>query len=81
MPATTLDQAIQARKMMQSGEAHRLRTAARVPLTVLAEELGVTPGAIGHWEHNRRCPPAPQLVRYLKALNKIRDLAPAGSAT
>ncbi len=75
MAMTILDQTVEVREMIQTGEARRLRQAARISLSNLAQEIGVATATVSHWEHERRLPSGLSAVRYLQALNKIRKLA------
>jgi transcriptional regulator with XRE-family HTH domain len=75
MAESILDQVVQARSLASSGEARRIRVAARVSLTELADEVGVTAGAVSFWELSKRRPSGRLAVRYLKALNKLQARA------
>lgn len=50
-----------------------LRTSAGLSATEVARSLGVTPAALGHWEHGDRLPSAPRLAQLAAAY----DMQPA----
>ena len=75
MALTTLDHTVQVREMILTGEARRLRLDAKISLSSIAQEVGVSIATVSHWELNRRQPRGKGALRYLQALNKIRPLA------
>lgn len=48
-----------------------IRTAAKITQQQLAEELGLTQAAIGHYEKGRRQPKLAEARRLVAALNKL----------
>ena len=53
----------------------KMREARGLTLTEFATAMGVTPGAVSHWENGRRKPDIDDLVRIAQLLNcKVDDL-------
>ena len=62
---------MEARAAAASGAARWLRQAAGLSQRDLAADIGVTPGAVSHWEHGQRKPGGPAAVRYARLLRVI----------
>lgn len=57
--------------MAGSGEARRIRQAAKVSLSEIAGEVGVSLNAVWKWENGKSRPSGEQALRYLRVLNTL----------
>jgi transcriptional regulator with XRE-family HTH domain len=60
-----------ARRAAKSGVARLIRESAGMSITELADELGVTPGAVSLWERGRRVPRGEVAERYAQVLRGL----------
>jgi DNA-binding transcriptional regulator YiaG len=60
-----------ARFLASSGEGRRIRVAARVSLSELAGEIGVTKASLRRWESGLMVPRGRHAAAYLTALRRI----------
>lgn len=56
-----------------SGEAHRLRKKARVPLVDIATEAGVVVSTVFKWERQHRYPRHENAILYGRILRDLRE--------
>ena len=74
VPARNLTRIARAREALASGEAREARKTARVTVTEVAAELGVTPQAVSQWETGRRVPDAAHALAYARLLETLTRL-------
>lgn len=58
-------------------ERRDIRTKAGISLAAAAAEIGVSRGAVWHWEQGRQEPRGDNLIRYVKVLQMLRREAAA----
>jgi transcriptional regulator with XRE-family HTH domain len=58
----------EARRSAETGRGEGIRRAAKLSLSDIAAAIGVTPGAVGHWEKGRRRPSGDAARRYIRLL-------------
>ncbi|MDH6141008.1 transcriptional regulator with XRE-family HTH domain [Kitasatospora sp. GP30] len=81
MTATSVAEQIRARLRVRNGlpnpdERRRIREAAGLSRRELADAIGVTRQAVGHWETGARQTPRGQLLdRYVAALRALQEAA------
>lgn len=63
------------RELPPPDDRRQLREACDIPVSVLAESIGVTPAAVRQWERGERTPRGEILRRYLEALRVLRESA------
>lgn len=64
------------RMLCRSGTARRIRLALDIGQADIAHDVHTTPGAISHWELNRRVPRDREAaLRYLDILEKLAPVA------
>lgn len=64
------------RRLVRDGSARRIREAASVSRLEVARTLGITVGAVAHWERGRREPRDADLAgRYLDMLRLLARIA------
>jgi putative molybdopterin biosynthesis protein len=64
---------IEGRDAAKSGRARRIRHAAGLSRADIAQELGVTPAAVGHWELGRRVPRRDLAAGYARLLRELAE--------
>lgn len=79
MTATVADQ-IRSRLRVRGDlptptERRAIREAAGLSRQELADAIGVTPAAVGHWEQGKRTPSGIYLDRYVEAIRTLREAA------
>ena len=62
---------LRLRQLIESGEARDRRERARVPTTVLGDELGVWPATNTRWELGQRFPRGALARKYLRVLDQL----------
>ena len=60
-----------ARRLARNGVARLIREGAGLSTVELAQELGVTPGAVSMWERGRRVPRGDVAERYARVLREL----------
>jgi DNA-binding transcriptional regulator YiaG len=68
----------EARALVASGEARRLREAENLSLVNVAGPVGVDPSTIGRWERGERLPRGRAAVKYVELLNRLRPQVEKG---
>jgi DNA-binding transcriptional regulator YiaG len=68
----TVERLLQARALMASGEARRIREAAGLSLASVAPVVGADPSAIGRWERGQRIPGGRAALKYAQLIIQIR---------
>jgi len=71
---TSVKRLIEARTLLASGEARRIRLAAGLSLEKAAAEVGVSASAIYRWERGDRIPRSRGAVEYAARLLRLRDV-------
>lgn len=61
-----------ALRLLDSGEARKLRHAARVTLAELAADIGVSETSVSRWESGTRLPRGAVATRYGQVLDRLR---------
>lgn len=64
------------RMAARNGEGRRLRMASRLPLSAVANEVGVTPQAVARWEDGTALPRGHHAEAYARLLDELRALLP-----
>jgi DNA-binding transcriptional regulator YiaG len=62
----------EARALLASGEARRIREAARLSLTDVAGAVGADYSSVGRWERGERVPRGPAAIKYARLLTRLR---------
>jgi DNA-binding transcriptional regulator YiaG len=70
--ARTVKRLAEARALVASGEARRIREAARLSLVNVAGAVGADPSAIGRWERGERTPRGPAALKYAQLLTRLQ---------
>lgn len=82
-PVTTTTRAIErlteARALVASGEARRIRLAAGLSLLEVGAPVGVDPSTIGRWERRERMPRGRAAIRYAQVLRRLQAQVNASS--
>jgi DNA-binding transcriptional regulator YiaG len=68
---TTAVRVARIRRLAHTGEARAIRRAARLPLRIVALEVGCAPSTVMRWESGERRPTGPKALRYLDLLDKL----------
>ena len=68
----SVEQLIQARALITSGEARRIREAARLSLVTVARAVEADPSAIGRWERGERLPRGSAALKYAQLITRLR---------
>jgi len=76
---TQLQRLVRVRQLAASGEARRIRQSANVSLNEIAEEVGVSLGAVWKWETGNARPTGQSALRYLRLLERLADMAEAAA--
>jgi len=72
--ATAVERLVEARALLASGEARRIRLAAGVSLEKIAAEIGVSVSALYRWERGDRVPRSRSAAEYGALLLRLRDM-------
>jgi DNA-binding transcriptional regulator YiaG len=75
MTSIDLTAVAEARRLASTGEAKRVRQAARLKLTEVAASLDKAPATLSRWENGVRVPNAEDAVRWLKLLTALQKAA------
>jgi len=62
----------EARALIGSGEARRVRQAARLSLAEVAEAIGADLSAVGRWERGKRVPRGSAALKYAQLIARLR---------
>jgi DNA-binding transcriptional regulator YiaG len=62
----------EAREFIASGEARRIREAARLSLADVAGAVGADYSGVGRWERGERVPRGPAAIKYARLLTRLR---------
>jgi transcriptional regulator with XRE-family HTH domain len=73
MQTTEMQLLIEGRRAAQSGRGARVREAAGISQTELAELAGVSAAAISRWEAGHRIPTGPSAIAYARALRQVTE--------
>ncbi len=68
----SVEQLIQARVFIASGEARRIREAAGLSLVSVGGAVGADPSAIGRWERGERIPRSTAALKYAQLITRLR---------
>ena len=68
-------QLVRMRDMVRGGLVRELRIGAGLSLSEVARAVGVTPGAVHHWERGIRLPQGQAAVRYALLICSLESLA------
>jgi len=71
---TSVERLVEARSLLASGEARRVRLAAGLSLEKMAVQVGVSVSAIYRWERGDRVPRGRAATEYAALLLRLRDL-------
>ncbi len=71
---TSVERLVEARSLLASGEARRIRLAAGLSLEQMAIQVGVSVSAIYRWERGDRVPRGRAAIEYATLLLRLRDL-------
>ncbi len=61
-----------ARALIASGEARRIRRAARLSLADVAAAIPADLSAVGRWERGQRVPRGPAALQYAQLITRLR---------
>lgn len=75
MPRTAV-QLAKVRDLVRTGEARELRTLSGLSLREVADDIGVHPTSVYHWEQGVCLPRGPHALRYARLLDALRRAAP-----
>jgi DNA-binding transcriptional regulator YiaG len=67
----TVDQQLQLRELIESGQAASIRKDAKVSRPAMARTLGCAESAIWRWEHGQRMPRGRYARDYLRILTRL----------
>ncbi|MFW3172569.1 helix-turn-helix domain-containing protein [Geodermatophilus sp. CPCC 206100] len=70
---TSVERLIQARALLASGEARRIRLAAGLSVGQVAADIGVSASAIQRWERGERVPRTRAAGDYAELLVRLRN--------
>lgn len=73
MPETNVSRLALVRHAVASGEARRIREAARLSLGEMADAADVAASTIWRWEQGQRIPRGHQALRYATVLDELRQ--------
>jgi len=73
-PPTSALRLLQARALLASGEARRIRQAVGLSLSDIAADIGVTDSAIYRWERGERIPRGRAAADYAALLMQLREM-------
>lgn len=62
----------EARALIASGEARRIRRAARLSLAEVAADIPADLSAVGRWERGQRVPRGAAALRYAQLITQLR---------
>lgn len=68
-------QLVRMRHLVAGGMVRELRVGAGLSLAEVARAVGVTPGAVHHWERGIRVPQGPAAARYALLICELETLA------
>ena len=71
---TSVERLVEARLLLASGEARRIRLAAGLSLEKMAVQVGVSVSAIYRWERGDRVPRGRAATEYAALFLRLRDL-------
>lgn len=74
MTARQVLELAEARSLLRSGEARRIREAREISLSEIARGIGVTPGAVSRWETGERRPVGESALAYAELLTSLRKV-------
>jgi len=64
---------IEARRLLRSGEARKIRLAAGLSQTEISRSVGVSAGAVSRWESGSRRPVGEPAMAYAGLLKSLRE--------
>jgi len=70
----SVERLVDARTLLASGEARRIREAAGLSLENVAMEIGVSASAVYRWERGDRVPRGRAAGEYAELLLRLRDI-------
>lgn len=62
---------IRGMRLARSGEGRRVRESAGVSQAAVAQAVGVTPAAVGHWETSHRTPQGAHAAHYCDVITLL----------
>ncbi|WP_170856790.1 helix-turn-helix domain-containing protein [Geodermatophilus africanus] len=71
---TSVERLVEARALLASGEARRIRLASGISQGKMAAELGVSVSAIHRWERGERVPRGRAATDYAALLLRLRGM-------
>jgi DNA-binding transcriptional regulator YiaG len=77
----TVEQLAEARALIASGEARRIRRAARLSLADVAAAIPADLSAVGRWERGQRVPRGTAALRYADLIARLRAQLRASPCT
>ena len=70
---TTVEVA-KVRKLVRSGEAREIRLENGLSLREVADDIGVNPTSVYHWEQGVCLPRGPHALKYARLLDALRNM-------
>jgi DNA-binding transcriptional regulator YiaG len=64
----------QAIELARSGRAQEIRVTCGLSRAVIAEDVGVHPTCIGHWERGESVPTGDRALRWLSVMNELAQV-------
>ncbi len=70
--ARTVRRLAEARALVTSDEARRIREAAHLSLVNVGTAVGADPSTVGRWERGERIPRGPAALKYAQLLTSLK---------
>jgi len=68
---TEADRTAELHRLIESGEAEKIRKKSGLPLAVVGRSVGAHASAVGRWERGERRPLGESAARYLDLLQRL----------